>query len=470
MKQIHRLKAACLVGITYFLTLLLFSCVSTAPEERVAEPVIEDKPEELPPPVLDPYQSISLSIQAGDPAAAIEAYEMAELESPDDPGTRILLAKLYVIAGRIADAEKMLLQIIEDHPDALTAHYNLALIKNAAGDREAAQDLLVRAVRKDPGFADGHAALGEILLERKSLDAAERAFTTAVNLASDNFVARIGLGSTYLRQQRYDESILEFTEAIGIQEDYSFAYVDRALAYVGAARPELAIKDLTTAISLQPDYAFTYLDRGRLYARTNQPELALEDFRRALVLRPDDFYIRAQKADVLYAQGRSAEASDQYVQVLRTRRDYHPAYVPLAVVSFELGNYDRAHRFFDEAYRNDLSRDNLAFAAALSLKIDGKEMEGRNYINQMSRHLPRDGVAGAVARFYQNPGSDHLAVREMQSNQDEFLAAQFNLYMGAQYMLIGAEASAFTFLTRAVETEFTGLPEYRLASILMERL
>lgn len=451
------------------LILLLFaaSCASTPempPEEIEPEPAL---------PPDDPYQSVSLLVQSGNPEEAIAEFERADLESPEDPDTQVLLANLYIMAGQLDFAEELLQAVLGEHPDTTGAIYSLALIQHARGDRDASQQLLLDAIAIDSEFVDAHAALGEFLLEDNSLRAAQRAFEIAISIDESSFVARSGLGNVLLRQESWEEAVEELTRAIELQPNYIFPYVDRARAYTASGNIPAAIADYSTAIEIQPDFAFNYLDRGRLYARSNQPEAALNDFSMALEFRPDDFYIRAQKADVLYSLGRSQQASDEYVTVLQMRRDYHPAFVPLAVVSFELENWDRAHRFFREAFQRDNDRSELALAAALALKMDGQEQRGRQFLTENAQVLPRSGAVWAVARFYQNPGSDSIAIQEIQklnSNQDDVKRTQLEFYMGAQYWLIQRESSARTYLSRVGETQYTALAEYRLAKALLERL
>ncbi|ADI06216.1 hypothetical protein SBI_03095 [Streptomyces bingchenggensis BCW-1] len=94
---------------------------------------------------------------AGDAERALEAWERATLEDPDDPygwGVRgLALAK----RGRSADAAGVLAEAVAIHPGDATLQYYLGYVRTLLGDTEGAFDALEEAIRLRPSLA------GEIL-------------------------------------------------------------------------------------------------------------------------------------------------------------------------------------------------------------------------------------------------------------------------------------------------------------------
>ncbi|MGW3568463.1 TPR end-of-group domain-containing protein [Streptomyces sp. NPDC000941] len=93
----------------------------------------------------------------GDAERALEAWERATLEDPDDPygwGVRALtLAK----RDRTADAAGVLADAVARHPGDATLHYYLGYVRTLLDDAEGAFDALEEAIRLRPSLA------GEIL-------------------------------------------------------------------------------------------------------------------------------------------------------------------------------------------------------------------------------------------------------------------------------------------------------------------
>ena len=149
MQRIIRRGLVWCAGTT--LLVLLAGCASLFPGRAPDDtPPADTEPGEAaeatelpvrePEPVLtipEAYDAISLSVQAGDPEAAIAAYQEAELDDPDDPATRVLLANLYLVAGELEEADAILDGVLAAEPDNTEAVYLRALIRGAAGDTDA---------------------------------------------------------------------------------------------------------------------------------------------------------------------------------------------------------------------------------------------------------------------------------------------------------------------------------------------
>lgn len=154
--------------------------------------------ETVPPPVLtidEAYEAITLSVRAGDPARAIAAYEEAEIENPDDPGTKTLLANLYLIAGALGEADRLLLEVLEEESANTDALFLSSLVAAATGDLDRQLSTLEELLSIDPTNSRALASFGELQLQDGEYDAAANSFAAALEEDAGSLVARMGLAN-----------------------------------------------------------------------------------------------------------------------------------------------------------------------------------------------------------------------------------------------------------------------------------
>jgi len=88
----------------------------------------------------------------------LPAAQKAVKISPDDPSALDALAQVYLASGRYANAEQVLLDLVERFPDHLSAHIHLAVTYLSQGNRSSAFEALTRVQSADPNGAYGEAA------------------------------------------------------------------------------------------------------------------------------------------------------------------------------------------------------------------------------------------------------------------------------------------------------------------------
>lgn len=426
------------------------------PEEEAGEREILSIPEA--------YSAISLSVQTGDPAAALAAYEEANLSNPDDPGTQVLLANLYLIAGELQAAEAVLAEVLAVDPENTDALYLLSLVRAALEDIQGQREILEQIISIDPDNAQALAALGELQLEERTTASAEASFQRAVAAEPENLVARVGLANVFLRQNRYEDAEEQLTAAIEIAPDYSFAYSDRARARVQQFELGEAEGDLTAAIELEPDYYWHYIDRGRVRLERRRYSGAAADFSEAIAINPDRFVGYLLRARALDANDELEQALSDYQTALAMRPDYTPAYAPTGVLYYMTGDYEQAADLFLPAFEEDKRRVEFALLAALALQNAGAEERARRFLLGEVNFLPRESIEYEMMRYYIEPANEALVLNRLRDMRDRQLRARMYFYLGAQLELRGrAQTAQAAFLQSEAELQ-PGFVEHRLAS------
>ena len=412
----------------------------------------------------DVYETITLSVQAGDPEGAIAAYEEAEIENPEDPGTRVLLANLYLIAGAVGEADSLLREVFDKEPDNTEALFLSSLVAAATGDRSRQVAILRDLLAIDPSNPRALASCGELQLQDREYDAAANLFMAALK-EEENLVARMGLANVYLRQEEYEAAEAELSVVIDSEPDYPLSYSDRARAR--AMQHELggAAADLLMAIELDPDYQWHYIDRGRVNLERGQFEAAEADFSAAIGLDDTQFITYILRGRARDALGRYPDSLADYETGLEMRPDYYPAYASVATLLYVAGRYAEAASYYQEAFGADQRRLDFILMAALALKWGGRNEAAESWLTENLSHLPRETVFYSVARYYLLPTNDGYVLAEIGEEQNATVRGQMYFYLGAQLVLLDRHATAQAALLEAESSLPPGFVERRLATL-----
>jgi len=100
--------------------------------------------------------------RSGQTAAALERADRVLAAQPKDAQMRFLKSVILVDAGRSAEAQTILQQLVQDYPELAEPHNNLAAIHAAAGDYGKARAELEETIRLNPNYAPAHENLGDV--------------------------------------------------------------------------------------------------------------------------------------------------------------------------------------------------------------------------------------------------------------------------------------------------------------------
>jgi len=116
-----------------------------------------------------------------------------------------------------------------------------------------------------------------------------------------------------------------------------------------SGKPDTAIAQLTTAVRENPRFADSHFLLGEAYMRRSQFTEAEACFRRALVLQPDTGEFRTELGLALAMQGRTQEARDLFLELVRHEPRNPNALIGLGLTSMKSGNYESALEAFRRA-------------------------------------------------------------------------------------------------------------------------
>lgn len=445
------------------LTFLLFSCLTPAPER----PVQEATPETVQRPREDaqaapetskpadtartetarsapevPYESIGTAIALGDPQKALDEYQAATKEKPQDAATRLLHARLLLVAGRLAEAREELDLLLSEDAGNADVLFALSLLSALEGGRDGRKAALEKAVAADPKHAEALSALGSMALEAEDALQAGAYFRRALEADAGNLEALVGTGELLHRKGDEKGAAEAYTKAIGVQPDYPFPYVDRARSRRALGDLPGAVSDLTEAIRLDPQYYWSYIDRGRIYIQTGRKDSALEDFSVAVRLDPDQFMAYAYRAEILFQKARHGESLADYRRIVELKPDYYFAYQPLGILLWFQEDWAGARGAFLEAYRYEPDEHAYALLAAALLRRERKNREAVDYLNSVIPTMPRDSWYYETARFLLEPSADFPLVTRIDKEKKDALKARMLFYYAVENLVLGKTRAA----------------------------
>jgi len=243
---------------------------------------------------------------------ALEHLQVAYKLNPDDLGTGMAVFQILQTTNRLAEAERVLAQMLERAPDQRMLNYNYALVLTKLGRGAESKHYLERAVEVDPTFLPAIQQLIDIYQKENEWQKAAEVLQPVINDDPAN--------SEMLKQQ--------------------------AFFYIRAGMPEKAKETLQTIVAADPKDARAQFYLAEALNDLEQYGEAGKIYRKLLEQTPDD-------ADVLASFGLSQIGERKYDEAAKTFQTMLKvadlpdnlqmlAKTQLAWIELQKGNYDAA--------------------------------------------------------------------------------------------------------------------------------
>jgi len=251
-------------------------------------------------------------------------------------------------AGRLKEAGRLYLQILESQPENADALHLLGLIAHQAGDPARAADLLERAVRIRPNQAQWHNLLGLVYTDLDRDSEAQAAFEWAITLdAQPEFSNNLGI--LHKKHRRIAEAERAFSAAIVRDPDFADAHYNLGNLYSANGKPADARASFERALIANPAHAHALAALGQLTLASGQPEEAIPLLERALSLLPNEAGLHCELGDALEKLHRLEDASAAYRKALRIDPKLARAWYSAGCVESAIGAYPVAMACFGKA-------------------------------------------------------------------------------------------------------------------------
>ncbi len=215
-------------------------------------------------------------------------------------------------SGRVADAARVLSEIIRANPGHFEALYRLGVIHLQSGRAGDAEHLFAAAIRLQPQVPETHYVHGCALQSLQRHEDALKSFARALAIKPDYLEVRNNRGVSLLTLGRYEEALASFDKILATRPGLAPVESNRAASLSGLGRHAEALEASERATSGHPEVALPWYNKGVALAGLERFRDALAAFDRALALNPQYVDALSFRGIALAMLDRHAEAVEAY--------------------------------------------------------------------------------------------------------------------------------------------------------------
>ena len=366
----------------------------------------------------------------GQTSVAVSIYREITKTDGDGPAgqaARNSLARTFLLAGQLDNAEPLINQALEKNPrddDALAARAELSL---ARGKAAAAIADLRAVLRDEPNAVAVQRALVRAYLKDDDLTLAEETLRAALQNSPTDPGLRLDLAQLLTRTGRANQG-LPMLEKLAADEPGNtdvlqalfasqlarkdLAGAQRTAELVQAARPgseksaylqglaqsavgntAAAREAFERALSINPDALEPVTALIQLYLSQKKPEAALERIDSAVARFPDNAALHSLRGDVLMVLGRTEAARVSYGAAISHAPNWAAPYRNLAALELTAKNDDAAIRTLNAGIRKAGGAAPLVADLAGIYERQGKIDQAADLYEALLQRSPESKIA-----------------------------------------------------------------------------
>jgi tetratricopeptide (TPR) repeat protein len=287
-------------------------------------------------------------------------------------------ARAYRGAGRMAEAEALLRQIVTGQPGNTSAWHEYGLVLLSTGRYAEALPILQHVVAKSPGEGFPHS---DLAVAYSYLGRPEESIATslrAIELRPDMAHTHRNLADVLYGQGRHDDAIAHYRRAIALAPYDANAYNNLGSVLQKIGRLEEASACYKRAVEIAPDLLEAQSNYGDTLTKLGHLEEGLACCRRVLAMNPAfaDAYLNMGVTWSL--MGRFPEAEASYRRAIAYRPDFANAHLNLGLLLLLLGRYEEGWPSYEWRWRSPVQAHRLRHFAVP--QWDGAPVPGKTIL------------------------------------------------------------------------------------------
>jgi len=279
-------------------------------------------------------------------------------------------------AGRLAEAERVYRDILEDQPDHFDALHFLGVAAYQQGRHADAVDLISRAIGINGSYAPAHSNLANALEALGEMDRALASYRRALELQPDFADALVNLGALQGARGELDEARECYERALSIDPNQPLAHTNLGNVFNELGRFDEAAACHRRALSLNPRLAVAHSNLGNVLRNQGRLAEAAASYREAISAAPEFPEAHANLGNVLADEGDLDGAIAAYRRALALKPTYAEAHANLGNTLVQVGNLAAADASCREALRLKPESAHCRFTYALLRLLEGDYATG----------------------------------------------------------------------------------------------
>ena len=273
-------------------------------------------------------------------------------------------------AGKLDDARRGYLKVLESQPQHIEALQLLAVLYNRTREYESALQVVGRAISLNANVSSLFKIQGDALRGLRNFSDALACYDKALAIDQRYAEACNGRGITLHDLGRIDEAVAAFQRGLLIKPGYVDVLVNMGVSFKLLGRFADALDCFDRALAFAPNHFAVLNNRGNLLRKMGRVEEAVASFNAVLRVKPDYVEALNNRGVALQAQGAIAEAFESYSEALRLRPTYVQAILNRGNLYFESGQIESALRDYDHV----ITIDNVCVDAYVNKAIALKSL------------------------------------------------------------------------------------------------
>ncbi len=293
--------------------------------------------------------------------AAFIGIPLAQSQTKAEPPSSdpILQARSLAVAGKLAQSEELLRQILHNQPASAGAHFLLGYVLfREQKPRDSLTEYTAGARTRRPDADDFRIIASDYVLLHDYGDAAKWFSEVAAETPNDPRAWYL-LGRAQYSNQSFQEAIASFQHALRLQPKDIEAENNMGLAWQGLNKPAEAKAAFASAVAWQGDHpadAQPFLNLGALLLQENQVDEAIGYLRVAATLAPNNPKIHEELGRAYEQAGTLPDAEKQLEKAAALAPDVSALHYELGRIYQREGFRDRAKEQFALCARLNGSR------------------------------------------------------------------------------------------------------------------
>jgi tetratricopeptide (TPR) repeat protein len=356
-------------------------------------------------------------------AAFTEVREALRRSDGKDLEAKFLLAQILNDAGRSAEAEVVLDEVLAAAPDSVSALLLQGLVKLERGKSEEAEDLFEKVIQRDPRSSEArlglaiversrgqhakatadmeviakdrpdwskvHFELARTLLLQRQVEPALRAFERAEQTSADPAVTRVRAAQLLASADERDRAMAKAQASTASTNAAPLAHMLLARLHLDKGSPDLAERELQSAVKAGPQSLTPRLQLARFYLSQRRPADAVAPLEEAAKLTPASPEPLALLVDAYVAAGNADLAVATAERLRNLQGDTAAAHVIFGVVNEKVGRPADALTAYQTALDKQPNHLGAARARARLLERQQREPEARRLLEDTAQARPQ---------------------------------------------------------------------------------